>query len=508
MIVADDRSAAAFEAGPDEHALRGALRETDPQTPVVVDFDETLWLRNSTEEYLDGLRPRFLGYLILLALDVLRPWLLLRGPDRRHVYRDWIRVMVATVLMPWNLALWRRRAPELAARWRNAPLMEALDQGGSRRILVATFGIDLLVAPLLKAMAPRYELAVAGTLFSGWRVRRMGKRAALESRIGAADLARSVAVTDHESDHDLLKACGTPFLIRWPDARYRPAFSDAYVPFLYTQKGKRSGLNYMVNSVLLEDVLLVSLAIAWFMTNPLAGVVGILFLHLSFWAIYEIGYAENDIHAIKYEENPKIWPGAAELAARVKPVWAWFTAVLLAIPGVAILVWTNVDMLRFVHDDENLGRAFALFLGLWTAYLAASRFAFWLYNRMDVDSRSYLYSVLQMFRVVGYGLFFYTVLTGALLLVAVVLTRWIPYLTYRQIGKRWTESHRFLLLMFFSLLAVGGAVTKGFTFFDLHFVAIVSWLTVSSYRRLPAVLRKVRFFGAVQPKGAVEPKGA
>jgi hypothetical protein len=478
--------------------VASALAEAGPGHPVIVDFDETLWLRNTTEEYLGSLRPRFLAYLLLLSLDLLRPWLAMPGPDRRHVYRDWMRVLVATLVMPWGLLAWRRRAPALAREWTNAPLFEHLSRTASARILVATFGLDMLVRPILQAISPRFELVCAGGFWSGWRVRRSGKKACIDASEGPDLVPRSIVITDSERDNDLLEACRTPVLRIWPDAEYRPAFADAYVPFLYTQKGKRPGKNYMVRSVLLEDVLLISLALAWSMASPWEGLVAILFLHLSFWTIYELGYVENDIIAIKHEANPTQWPESALYAKRVRPIQAWVVAVLLAVPGAWLAVDSEAGSLSLLFDRAGATSATGTlavfeFLALWLAFLATMRLGFWFYNHVDVESRTYLYAMLQLFRVFGYTLFFTTTVAGAFLLIALVLTRWVPYMVYRQIGRRWTESHRFLLLLFFGLLSLGGLASTGTAFIDSQFLIIAAWLIASSSKRWLVVLQDARF---------------
>lgn len=478
--------------------VASALAGLGPEDPIIVDFDETLWLRNTTEEYLGSLRPRFLAYLLLLCLDLLRPWLLMPGSDRRHVYRDWMRVVIATLVMPWSLVAWRRRAPELARESTNAALFGHLSSTPSARIVVATFGFDFLVRPILSAMSPRFELACAGRFWSGWRVRRSGKKACLDASEGPDLVPRSVVITDSERDDDLLQACRTPLLHIWPDAEYRPAFADAYIPYLYTQKGKRPGKNYMVRSVLLEDVLLISLALAWSMAAPLQGLLAILVLHLSFWSIYELGYVENDIIATKHEKNPTQWPESARYAARVRPFQAWAFAICLAIPGAWLAVDSGAGSLSLLFDRTGSTTATGTlavfeFLALWLAFLATTRLGFWIYNHIEVESRTYLYAMLQLFRVFGYTLFFNTTVAGAFLLIALVLTRWVPYMVYRQIGRRWSESHRFLLLLFFGLLSLGGLASTGSAFFDWQFLIIAAWLIASSSKRWLVVLRGSHF---------------
>lgn len=135
--------------------IENALGKAGEQANVIVDFDETLWLRNSTEEYLLSLRPTFLACAILLAIDAVRPWAFFRPKDARLLYRDWIRALVCIVLMPWSLAVWRRGAAERARHWRNATLIDWLARKGRRPIKVATLGLDVLVRPILHHIEAR-----------------------------------------------------------------------------------------------------------------------------------------------------------------------------------------------------------------------------------------------------------------------------------------------------------------------------------------------------------------
>lgn len=106
--------------------LLKALEDSYRSDPLIVDFDETLFLLNSTEAFLDSARPRFLGAFILRLLDLTKPWLLLPGPRKQHVYRDWLRVLSVVVLMPWCVFSWRARAPRLGLKYWNQELLIVL----------------------------------------------------------------------------------------------------------------------------------------------------------------------------------------------------------------------------------------------------------------------------------------------------------------------------------------------------------------------------------------------
>lgn len=474
-----------------EVGIRSALR-TSPSPLVIVDFDETLWLRNTTEEYLRSLRPRWLAYIILSCLDVARPWRVLGGRRSEHLYRDWMRVLVCTVLLPWSLAVWRRQARDNAHAWANRRLLDLLAETGPQHLHVASLGVDVVVEPLLRHMDPRATLWAAGSLWSGFRIRRLGKKAWIERRHGPALLTGALVITDSDADADLLGGCGTPILVKWPGAEYRPMVTNSYVPFLYTQRAKRPGENYMLYGVLLEDIVLLWLAFAWLMPSPLLGALGLSLLHLSFWAVYELGYVENDTRAVKHEAKPKTFAVAAPYAARMSTWQAWSTAAVLGAAGAALLAWSNPSSLTLASlDTEPAGLTIAL-LAAWMAYLAVSRLAFWLYNRLDVQSRGHFYVVLQLFRSVGYTVLLYTNWTGVVILTSLVLARWMKYLVYRSAGKTFDEDQRFLSLMFLLVLGCGGLAVEGIAFIGWQVLAALAWFCLYANRRLRSVVRNAK----------------
>jgi hypothetical protein len=109
-----------------------------PKTrPIIVDFDGTLLLRNSTEAYLDAACPRQIAAFLLAFLDMTKPWRLLPGANRTWIYSDWIRMMTVTVLLPWSPLLWRRRAPSVARLHVNASLLDRLAPWPAESVSVA-----------------------------------------------------------------------------------------------------------------------------------------------------------------------------------------------------------------------------------------------------------------------------------------------------------------------------------------------------------------------------------
>ena len=55
--------------------------------PVLVDLDETLYLRNSTEDFIDCARPGLLALMLLRLLDLVGPWRMIGGEQTRDVWR-------------------------------------------------------------------------------------------------------------------------------------------------------------------------------------------------------------------------------------------------------------------------------------------------------------------------------------------------------------------------------------------------------------------------------------
>lgn len=448
---------------------------------VLCDFDETLWLRNSTESYLDSVRPRWLAVLLLQMLDVVRPWGLLPGPNRRFLYRDWMRVLLVTVFIPWTLPRWRRSAAVLGGQWRNQELLDSV--GGVAPLHVVTFGFGPVVRPLLTALHPSARLTVASGLLRGWQVRAKGKRAAVESELSRGIVAEALFITDSADDADLLAACRTPMLLVWPSAQYVPAHCTSYVPFLYTRRGKRAGQKYLLHNVLLEDVAVLGLAFAWTADRPVLVAAGLALLHASFWIIYEIGYHENDHYAVRREQKPHRPVGSAEYAKRMKPHLAWMCSLVPALPGCWLLAAGAGSSLRVGGGfDELLPRAGAVLLA-WTGYLVASRGAYWIYNRLPEDRRSPMYIVLQLTRTAGYGVLLVLDPTGVVVVGALVLGRWIPYLAYRDLGVHLRISHRMLMLIAFCLLGAVQSVSEPSTWWDMQ--AAVAFLYFLARARRP-----------------------
>jgi hypothetical protein len=413
----------------DEHAPEPAL-PVDPARPLLLDFDETYWLRNSTEAFLDSVRPAWPAAILLRVLDGLRPWQLLPGPDKAHVWRDWLRVMLVVVLFPWSLPRWRRQATALGPRWLNPVLAGHVARAPADRRWIVTNGFRPIVAPLVAALEPGHRpMLLASPLLTGFAWRRLGKRAVAEAALGAETVAEAALVTDNDEDGPLLAAVGLPLHRKWPEARFEPAHRNAYLPFYYMERIKRPGGRHLQDVVVKDELVLLLICYLW-ASASLPALLAIVVLHLSFWVIYEIVYVENDRVGERFEADPTLSAAFHDEPHRFSEPLAWLTGLAVGLLGVALLQLVPAPG----GPGVVLGFGPVLGFGLWAAFLAALRATAWLYNHVDKQTRVPLYLALQAFKLLGLALFLPLPLAAAMLLAAHLAAVWLPYVAYRQRG--------------------------------------------------------------------------
>ena len=137
------------------------LDELDRDALVILDFDETLFLSNSTEHFLNEARPSWLVAGILAVLAVLRPWRWSGGGSsetRDFIARDAWRVGVVCRLLPWVRDAWNHRAKELMIQYRNDELVDQI--GPHRRTVVASYGFEFIIRPMLAGCGLNVERLV------------------------------------------------------------------------------------------------------------------------------------------------------------------------------------------------------------------------------------------------------------------------------------------------------------------------------------------------------------
>lgn len=452
-------------------APSGTPHDTSPETalaalqthpgPILIDLDETLYLRNSTEDFIDTARPRLPALLLLRALDLIKPWRWTGGELTRDIWR----VRLILLCFPWTSRLWRQRVPILATSFANRPLLAVLHRPGQpaeQRPIIATVGFEPIVRPLVAALGLAQSPIVAARL-SGCADRLAGKLALSVAALGIDTVRHALVLTDSDQDRALLDACARPLRVLWPQAHYQPAFSTVYLPGQYLTQVKRPGERYIVRGILQEDFafwVLSSIALA---SVPWLHVLGLLGLLVSFWTLYERGYVDNDLIAARFELDPKLSDAFAE-APVVTPTWSpWFWAAACGTLGVLLLRWP--------------GHASAGDLAAWAAVLLASHGWFLLYNRYDKATRVWLFAGLQFARSTAFVALVPISPIGAAALGAHVLAKWVPYYVYRLGGQAWPQVPFHLTrLLFFVALALLQAFSLGAsTLLNGTALALLAW---------------------------------
>ena len=218
--VGDSVATCQYDASPDVALVAMQTHEG----PVLVDLDETLYLRNSTEDFIDCARPGVLALLLLRALDVIRPWRLTGGIDTRDTWR----VCAISFLFPWTRWFWRAKVQLLAAHHANRELKAALKARAEQPIIL-TAGFKSVVTPLLAAMGFADAPLIAVRMWS-FTDRRKGKLHMVMRKLGAETVGRSLVITNSINDLELLRSCARPLRTKWPQAVYRQALAGVYLP--------------------------------------------------------------------------------------------------------------------------------------------------------------------------------------------------------------------------------------------------------------------------------------
>ncbi len=445
----------------------GAIQ--DHGGPVLLDLDETLYLRNSTEDFIDSARPRLLALLLMMTLDVIKPWRWTGGETTRDVWR----VRFISRCFPWTGNRWKNRVAGLAKDFTNRRLMAALKSPGTTPI-ITTAGFQTIVAPLVAALGLPQAQIVAARL-STFDDRRDGKLHLTIGALGKDTVRRALVLTDSAQDLTLLDACARPLRAVWPEARHHRALSSVYLPGQYLMHVKRPGARYIFRGILQEDFafwVLSSLALA---AMPLLHILGLLFLLVSFWAIYERGYVDNDLIAARFETNPKL--SAAFLASPVAtPRWQpWIWAFACGAIAIVLLRWPVTP----VPAD----------FATWAVVLLATYGWFAMYNRFDKGTRIWMFAGLQFARSAAFVALVPIGQIGVAALGAHVLAKWVPYYVYRLGSKEWPKVPIYLIrLLFFVMLALLLAFSHGISLLlSWTALALLAWNLFRARQELAAV---------------------
>jgi hypothetical protein len=442
--------------------------------PVFVDLDETLYLRNSTEDFIDLARPGLLALLMLRFFDIVKPWRWTGGEPTRDVWR----VRLICMVFPWTRRRWNAHVTGLARNFSNLHLLDVLRTRRNATIII-TVGFEPIVTPLIAALGLP-DVRVIAPRLNSFEDRRRGKLQSAIDAIGEDVVRRGLLITDSLQDLALLEACARPLRTVWPEARYRRALSHVYLPGQYLTQVKRPGEHYIRRAILQEDFAFWLLCSIGLSPNPILHVPALLLLLASFWTIYERGYVENDLSAARYERDPKLSAAYAEMPVAT-PVWQpWVWALTFGALGIALLHWptapTPRDMLK------------------WFGTLVVTYLWFGLYNRLDKVTRTWMYPGLQLARAAAFTVVVPIVPIGVAALGAHTLARCVPYYIYRLSGHNWPGEARatlvrttsFIMLALLLGVALGWSVVLNATA-----AVLLAWNLFRARKQLAEMLTSV-----------------
>jgi hypothetical protein len=438
--------------------------------PVLLDLDETLYLRNSTEDFIDSTHPRLPALLLMRVLDVIKPWRWSGGDATRDIWR----VRCISTCFPWSGKHWETRVTGLAKDYTNLRLLAAVTTPGMQPI-ITTAGFLPIVTPLVAALGLPQARIVAARL-STFTDRCEGKLHMTIDALGQDTVRRALVLTDSIQDLTLLNACARPLRTIWPEAKHHHALSGVYMPGQYLTHVKRPGARYIMRGILQEDFAIWVLSSIALAALPIWHVFGLLFLLISFWAIYERGYVDNDLIAARYEAEPKL-SSAFHESPVATPRWQpWIWAIVSGAIAIVILRWPVTPLMT---DYAT-----------WAAVLLATYGWFALYNRFDKASRVWMFAGLQFARSAAFVALVPIGFIGMAALGAHVLAKWVPYYIYRLAGKEWPEAPFHLIrLLFFVVLALLLGFTNGFaTLWSGTALALLSWNLYRARQELTTAL--------------------
>ena len=487
-----------------------AIESATQDNPVIVDFDETLFLRNSTQAYLESIYTRPLGMLFLLVVKALKPWRFLPAPlNRKDVSRDWFLVMGATILFPWTLLVWQKRAESLAQQYCNRPLAQTIDANAQPPVVIATLGFGFIVNPLIRHLpmssvkTNRVQI-IACRFWQGILDRAAGKLKMVRAVLDERSVSQSIVVTDSDTDQPLLDVVAAPCLLTWPDARFVPAMSDLYVPLFYSEKVKNPGKAHFIKRVLLGHWVFCVIAWSCISPHPFLNSLSLFLLTLSYWCVYEIGYQENDKVGEQYERHPTLSEAyhQKKYTVNLKTPLPWLYSLAFALPGCILFAISQSELpltaaatQLYSLVDTPLSSASLMHYAWWLIYLLVIRVSFWLYNQFNEVTRIWIYPLLQAQRMFGFSILASTSVVGTILLVSFLVSRWIQYCVYRCGGERRAFPVNVSCLLLFVLLYISLAIsTSDLAMLTTWQAAIAfTYCVLRSLKKLRQLMPQLRF---------------
>lgn len=411
------------------------------ESDLILDFDNTLILQNSTERWLDTLRPKTLAFLVCLVCDFVVGFAARRRWCKAERWRDQLRVAATTLLFPWNIVWWRLSAKRRMARYLNNDIAQSVASAQPREITVVTFGFRHIVAPLLAQLPFKVTLIASEALSTRYNLRKRGKVDALMTVLGPERVRTALFVTDSRDDQEVIDHAGQSALHQW--APYpSPAFARTYFPMRYAVQGKYAGRNYFKTQILQEDLAIWLLAYPW----SVASLPVLVLLFTSMYCIYEIGYWENDHVAARSEAKPTLSKNVDKFSQYpIRQAWPW--AVALAI---AATFYEPFVLLRPVGSPGHLQGIIIQ----WLLVLLTLRTAFWAFNRLRVTLRPYVFPILHFIKNFAPALLIPISPLAWLLLASQFVSQMMVYIAHRSGGNSAAFNRQAQRMIIFGALAL------------------------------------------------------
>ena len=223
----------------DSQQAIAAITNATKDNPVILDFDETLLLRNSTAEYINSFSPRVIGFALIILLRVIRPWYWLPGSFKGDKTRDWYLVTIPTILLPWTLLLWKKKAKRLAEDRSNSEIIRAVESNPHAPVIVASLGFKFIIQPILEHMPVRCDRLVSCRFWRGAGDRNKNKLLMMQEVLSPSEIESAILVTDSQDDLPLLQVVRQPCFVLWTDAKYVEPFKDLWIYLLLKQLKRR-----------------------------------------------------------------------------------------------------------------------------------------------------------------------------------------------------------------------------------------------------------------------------
>lgn len=393
--------------------IQNSVANVSGRGEIIVDFDHTLWLGNSTEQFIETVKPRILGELLDAGAKFLWRYLGAILP----MEKDQFRVFVVTLFAPWSWLIWWSKSKGAVARYWNQTLFDLVTTT-KKPVLIVSHGFEPIIRPLLKAKFPKGSdtpsLVASGLLLKSKSVRQQGKICAIERKVPTISWSDTFVVSDSIEDHDLLAKAKYSVLTCWEEPE--KTLPPGYFPMRYVGQGKYPGWGYAGSSILGKDL------VVWLIlyTPTLNAFIPALLLFFSFQVIYEIGHYENDFMAAKKEETPTLAKNYRQFTNYNISLWAWMWAVVMGMAGCYLYLggW-----------ELNIMVA-------WLGLLLFLRTVFYIYNKITPQSRITLYLVLQSIKSFAGLVVIFPTLVGILLAIAHIFQHATAYIIYRCQGDR------------------------------------------------------------------------